>query len=387
MLLFITGIYKYDKSFIRNFDVFFLWLIIVSVIGYIFVPQAMATTGWARGSDGKPIIQFLTFLITTSFFLISYNALKEERDINWFFKSWIKVALLSASLCYIQSFYFLIYQQPLWSVFRVNDATALATFELLGTRIQRANALGGEPKQQGMHLIYGLMLLLYLCNRDVAIFSRRRCNAYILFILGAIILTSSTGSYLALVLYILFILVSNSYEVKKSIIAIFSLIILGSGLAVGFSQSGTSTEVSIFDKAEEFVTGLEDDSQSNLYGGDKELPASRYLMQNPLVGITGIGIGTAPFYYETLIPERWKGLYLTPNSGLLWCIYSFGIIGSLLFLLSIREALNNITVRKKYVPLARGLFAITFIYLLFLAFFYWSFFLLGIVFSPSLRNK
>lgn len=314
----------------RRFAPFMAWVLVVWAIGYMLVPE-MGGHSWARSSSGKPVVALFGSAIYLAYAVILFDGLRTYKDIQWFFNIWLIIALISAGLCFLQVIYHQVTGNMLWGIFRGSDLREFAGILIDGNLFQRANGLAEEPKQQALALMMSLVMLIALWGKNVINLPDWKYLFSGGFIAGAGFLTFSSGMYLVAGLFILYMaVISKDKKVKKISMAF----IITLTIVVLFNQDFFKE---VYDTRIERVVVKYDLWLSRDPADDKELPAMVYMANNPILGIAGVGLGSAPFYYEGLLPEvRFQGMYQEPNGGITWALYSFGIIGIALFAYAVK---------------------------------------------------
>jgi hypothetical protein len=121
---------------------------------------------------------------------------------------------------------------------------------------------------------------------------------------------------------------------------------------------------------------------------DKERPAMIYLLEHPHFAITGVGIGMGPYHFDYLIAERaFRGKYVDPNSGLLWGLYGFGVIGWGLLLAALKPELFGRGMAAAFAPSLALFMRFTLLYFLVYTPLWWLMIAIGIACAPGVQRK
>ena len=200
-ILLITGTVKTPASVSRLFSrliPFFVWLLVVWVVGYLALEPVEATRGWARGTDGKPIVQLVKFLLIFPLGIVVADGLRTSDDVKRFMHVWTRIAVISAIGCMIQFSAYKVTGSTL-GVYRSHRGEfTTSSINVAGMNVLRVSGLAGEPKSQGMAMVISLTLLLATWNRKLLPYTRRRHLNYILLLGLTLMLTFSSGAILML---------------------------------------------------------------------------------------------------------------------------------------------------------------------------------------------
>lgn len=352
------------KWLFRCFGPFLFYACAVWTIGYFLVPKGVfAIGGWARGSQGKPIVQLISVFSMMSFVPIVAMGLKTEEDVRWFIRRWVAVGLLAAVIGFIQVGWHQATGSTLWGIRRNAEiVNQLAIVNIAGRSFQRANGFVGEPKILGMLLGISFMVLISSYSHKLELWTHKQVFLYSVVLLLGILVTFSSGAWLVLILLASYLYVIRAPEIWRVRIIIVGCVLVGLLAGATFWQAAYETRlVKVYDVVHSVIDPDAYRGQS-LWGDAKEGPSLMYLLRNPQIAISGVGLGTAPFYYESLMKARFRGLYQEPNSGLTWALYSFGLIGIGLFFVGLRRAMRSSGMVKPWESFSAMLFTCVAIY-------------------------
>lgn len=303
---------------------FILWSVVITLVGTLFIPH-WPSSSWARSSEWKPIVQLVSKFVFISYVLHIGILAKYADGKTFMYRTIVLISTISAIVSIVQVGYQYVVGEALWGVFRGDNLIDVPGVDLGGRVVQRANALGGEPKQQAMALGVGLAILFarpYLGYRKMYTF------AATWLIVVAAFLTFSSGFYLVVGGFLVFFLVyAVAIRPRLRVPAIGSLAVLAL-FAMLFPNLSSSIYDTRVKRVEEKFDLLNDPQGLD----DKDVPAFRYIQLNPGIATTGVGLGASPFYYEHMLAPIHQGNFLEPNSGVTNILFSVGIIGSLMFL-------------------------------------------------------
>ncbi len=387
VLLLMTGqisIHPRAAALFSNRLFFFLfWVLGVWLVGFLCLDVATdAQFGWTRSSTVKPIIQLIRFFLFVPFGLAVADGIRSKADVQWFLKNWTRIAVISALGCMVQVGAHKLTGKSL-GTYRIHQGEFQMTFaKVAGMRVLRANGLAGEPKAQGMAMAMSLCMLFATLGRGIIPLSRQRHIMCIGVVGIALLLTFSSGAIaMTSVLIGLVILGRESRSAKQ--IALASVLFI----AAAASQFSI-TAGSIWDSRLQRIVSITTDVRGQGWGMDKERPAMIYLLDNPHFAITGVGLGMGPFHFDHLIADRaFRGKYVDPNSGLLWGLYGFGVIGWVLLVGGLRLELYG---RGLSAPFARSLalfLRFTLLYFLVYTPLWWLMIGVGIACAPGAQRK
>ncbi len=362
---------------------FLCWTLGIWLVGFFCLSIVNdAQYGWTRSSTVKPIIQLVRFFLFVPFSLTVADGIRTTADLQWFLKIWTRVAVISAIGCVLQVGAHKLTGQSL-GTYRVHRHKFHMTFAKIGgVRILRANGLAGEPKAQGMAMAMSLCMLLGTFGRGIVRFSRRRHLASIVLVSISLLLTFSSGAVaMAAVLLGLVILGNGTTSAKRIAVA---AILFVAAAATQFSANAQSFWESRLHR----IVSITTDVHGRGWGMDKERPAMIYLLENPHLAMTGVGLGMGPFHFDHLITNMaFRGKYVDPNSGMLWGLYGFGLIGWSLLLIGLAPELRGQGVGTTIAPAIAMFLRFTLIYFLVYTPIWWFMIAIGISCAPGVQRK
>lgn len=320
--LIFLGRVRVERSFLGPLAPWFGWTLAVWAVGYALVPEVPEAQGFAQSPAGKPLVQLGTLCAAFSTVFVVAHGVRKPEDELWVLRAWVWLIAASGVACLVQVFSHRVLGAPLWGIQTFDGEQRYAVSRLPGLGVvYRANALAGEPKALGQAMVLGLGVLMLWWN-----VLRRDLRPAVLkgtvgLAVSALFLSFSTGAYLvataAAGLGTLFARKSKSLRMSLIPAMLIGLITLPLWLSIGANVY----EVRVEGKIERAMTGTG-------WGSDKEVPALRYLLDHPAAVITGVGLGTGPFYFAPYIEnERFQEKFVDPNSGATRGIYAWGLVG------------------------------------------------------------
>jgi hypothetical protein len=362
---------------------FLCWTLGIWVIGFLSLEVVNnAHYGWTRSSTVKPIIQLVRFFLLVPFGLTIADGIRSTADLQWFLKMWTRIAVISALTCVLQVGAHKLTGQSL-GTYRIHQQKFHLTFAKVGgMRILRANGLAGEPKAQGMAMAMSLCMLLATLGRGIMSIPRQRHLACVSLVSIALLLTFSSGAIaMAVILLGLVILGKESRSAKRiALAAVF--------FALAVATQFSSTASSFWESRLHRIVSITTDVHGHGWGMDKERPAMIYLLQHPHLATTGVGMGMGPFHFDHLITDlAFRGKYVDPNSGMLWGLYGFGLVGWLLLLIGLAPELQGRGVGTTMAPVAAMFLRFTLLYFLVYTPVWWLMIAIGITCAPGVQRK
>jgi len=314
------------RLFAGRMLLFFLWAFAVWLVGYYNLQEMdNAHYGWTRGSTIKPIIQLARCLCFVPFAVVVADGLSRTEDWRWFLTRWAGIATFSALLCIgqVAAHKFTGKTVGIYNAHTGDFRTAQT--RIAGVTLLRANGFAGEPKSQGMAMAISLCMLVAARERNSLQLSRTKHLTCISLVALAMLLTFSSGAMVMVPVLIGIMVLRRRGGRARQIAVALLLLILAS--VVCFPQYARG----IWQARLRKVVDLGMDIRGTGWGMDKERPAMIYLIDNPALAVTGVGVGIGPYHFDKLIQDqRFRGKYVDPNGGVLWGLYSFGLIGTLL---------------------------------------------------------
>lgn len=386
-LLLMTGqisIHPRAAALFSNRLFFFLfWVLGVWFVGFLCLDVANdAQFGWTRSSTVKPIIQLIRFFLFVPFGLAVADGIRSKADVHWFLKNWTRIAVISALGCMVQVGAHKLSGKSL-GTYRVHQGKFQMTFvKVAGMRVLRANGLAGEPKAQGMAMAMSLCMLFATLGRGIIPLSWQRHIICIGLVGIALLLTFSSGAIaMTAVLIGLVVLGKESRSAKQIAVAAVLFITAAAG-------QFSITAGSILESRLERIVSITTDVRGEGWGMDKERPAMIYLLENPRFAVTGVGIGMGPFHFDHLIVDpAYRGKYVDPNSGLLWGLYGFGVIGWVLLLAGLRFELFGRGIAAPFGPSLALFLRFTLLYFLVYTPLWWLMIGVGIACAPGVQRR
>jgi hypothetical protein len=329
---------RFRELFSSRLFIFFLWVIAIWVAGYLCLDVIENVRyGWTRGSTVKPIVQLIRLLLHAPFAFVIADGIRSRADFKWFLAWWARIALISAVFCVVQVAAYELTGQSL-GTYRVHAGEFQMTFARIGgMTILRANGLAGEPKVQGIVMAMSLCMLLGTWRRGLLPLTAYQHLGVIFLVSVALFLTFSSGAIAMTALLVGLILVSGNTRSAKHLAAAAVLVLAAAALQ--FPDMASAFWTARLHK----IVSISTDVRGRGWGMDRERPAMIYLLDNPHQAVAGVGIGMGPFYFNDLITRKaYRDKFVDPNSGVVWGLYGFGVVGWLLFLWGIqREWFGN----------------------------------------------
>lgn len=330
----ITLNYKVTFHFISCMKTFIIYALVVFVIGYIYVPRLDSSQGVAQNSVFHPIIEMAVLFILLYLIVLPSSILVNEIQTRNYLEKMCRITIFWSLVGIFQELWFLFFKSSIWAISNTKENIIITpTIVMGGLSYQRVNGLTWEAKSFGISIFMALGYMLFLKSRNIYL-KLIVCSLAILFSFSG---TSYVALIIAITSYLFFAAfkTKESETLKKLFVFIISLFLIF--LCIDFVFPGSLNDLYSF-RGEKTITLLFDTNNSD-YGQDKEAPAIRFLKENPFLAITGVGIGFAPFYYEKYVTED-RGEYQEVDSGFLWAIYSFGLIGIILLIIGLKNFLR-----------------------------------------------
>ena len=205
--------------------------------------------------------------------------------------------------------------------FPINGSDGVTHSGYVFNTVFRINSLAGEPKHMAIASVIGVIIIV--TNKLNKIISIKFEKLILLLFLFNLFFTYSTTGYVLLTISLGAIVIINRLFNWKTFIFGTLLMIIGVGLFSKLSEIEKKSFVIQKDKAE-----FEIQDQSII----------DYFSDNPLNSITGLGLGNIHYYSVKYIPENFPLFKDTPykaNSGILFMISDYGIIGFITIILLI----------------------------------------------------
>lgn len=371
-----------SRLFAGRLIIFLLWAFGVWLVGYIELTGAdNAQHGWTRGSSIKPIVQLIRALLYIPFVCVVADGLRSREDFHWFVTWWARIAVASALLCVGQVAAHKATGTTLGIYNAHKGGFRTAQTRIAGVKILRASGLAGEPKSQGMAMAISLCMLIGAWDRRVLIMSGRRHLASIFLVGLALVSTFSTGA-ICMIPFLLALVLVDSYGTRARNVgmAVVALVVI---MALCFPNVARSMWEVRIQKIVSLVTEL----HGTGWGMDKERPAIIYLLDHPNNALTGVGIGIGPYHFDSLItvPE-FRGKYVDPNSGVLWSLYGFGLVGSCLAVAALLPEIAGRELHESSRFLVALLLRFTLIYFLVYTPLWWLMIAVGLACSTAVQQ-
>jgi hypothetical protein len=321
---------RFESVIIKPMLVLMAYVVVVTVIGAINMPNIMHELGGFRTKEWRPVIALATHFLTIPLIWIIFRGLEDRRGVAKFFDLWMLIALGSCGLAMVQELTHFV-GKPLWGIFR--EEYPLTFQPLFGVNFLRVNALAGEPKALGVCLFITLVVLLSLDRSFSNTLAYRYRTAMALLMFGTIGFTFSTGAYVAIAA-----LLSIAWFQRAASLKVASVVVLIAvcGYAVYSPKSAQEFYETRLARFFEKITNSRDLYERTVSveraSDDKDNAAAAFILMRPELSIIGLGVGPPPYYYNHLVVARYRGKLQEPNSGLVWVLLSVGVIGAMLFL-------------------------------------------------------
>jgi hypothetical protein len=367
-----------NRMFLFLFWVFGVWL-----VGFLCLDVVNdAQYGWTRSSTVKPIIQLIRFVLLAPLGLAVADGIRSKADMHWFLKNWTRIAVISALYCFIQVGAHKFTGTSL-GTYRAHQNKFHTPFaKVAGMKIMRANGLAGEPKAQGMAMAMSMCMLFGTLGRGLIPLSRQRHILCIGLMGTALLLTFSSGAIAMTAVLIGLVMLGRQSRSAKRIAATVVLFTVAGTLQFTVAAS------SLWESRLQRIVSISTDVHGNGWGMDKERPAMIYLLEHPHFAITGIGIGMGPYHFDHLIADRaFRGKYVDPNSGLLWGLYGFGVIGWVLLLAALKPELFGSGMSVALAPSCTLLMRFILLYFFVYTPLWWLMIGIGVACAPAAQRK
>jgi hypothetical protein len=212
--------------------------------------------------------------------------------------------------------------------------------ELFFFDLPRVNGLSYEPKQFGLLACFLFVLLAVATRRE-----HRRVPVWAMVLTGALVL--GTGSKASLLVFCLVVPLMAFRRAWVSAVigaALLIAVVAQYETVAAIGGSAAIRALTVFDI-------LNAPSLLDLHFGlDKDVPAILALLDEPLLGVVGVGFGMSPELLDefALIGSQVRS---EPNFGTVALLYNFGLLGTLL-VLSYGLRRSRLDIREKLALLA-----------------------------------
>ncbi|KLU02916.1 hypothetical protein RISK_005212 [Rhodopirellula islandica] len=305
---------------------------VVAIVGAYNAPEISNAFGGARSQALRPLAAWVTQLLNVPLAWMVFTGLKTRESIGRFFNFWGICIAATILLAIVQEASFMA-GRPLWGVLRTGRLDSiLPAVNVGGIPLLRVNALCGEPKHFGMNMVISIGMLAILKSEHQGLWTYNRRTILIVASLGGILISFSSGAFLALAVLLASSWASVTPMLRKVAVATTLAAIAATIVSPGAAENLYQKRIArIGDKLQSGITVSRGTSAAIEESDDKEAAAMAYTIRNPWSTVLGHGFGVSPYYYNHLVHPRWRHVLAEPNSGFSYVILSIGWVGMLLF--------------------------------------------------------
>lgn len=313
-------------KFLHPLYTYYAYLLLLTLFASVFWPNYSAfNQGFFYSTGMRGFVQ--VFLLTLQVIMVSYvNSMSREFSLLrvMYFYRW---SLLFISFYGIYIWFAQIQGLPFTGVNRqgLGESGTAISFRLTDQVIFRAYSLTGEPKQLAVDSIIGLIVWIDHFRSNPKYSLVKKIFIYTVFI-SSLYLTYSSSGYLIIVFVLFTITLVNllSKQIDTKSILIYLLIFpffLIIGLKVQlFSPIKNMWDVRVSQRIEE-----------ESISGYAEEAAIQAIKDNPIILLTGVGLGGSTFFIRKYNSTKYAGYTAAPR-GIIGFVFDQGILGLLLFL-------------------------------------------------------
>ena len=333
----------------------FLYGIVITLLGMLVWPYDSVVGQSIAYTTLRGPVQILNWIIMLGVARVIAGAIRTPDDLN-LIRRFVFATALTLSLYGIYQFVAMGaglpttgMRRPAQDIFSEGSGEQHATFKLGSRLMPRPDGLAGEPKGFGglcvLWLAFiGSSLLDRKANKRT---ERKKYLAIVPLIAIALFLTASTSAWVGAALTILLFLflaprfgISRNLETVAVVVLVLFFVTGAAYILLPKDQSFSSNIGSIAQ------TRLGDRLNSeNAVGDMPEVAAMSVLQHNPLMLITGAGLGGISFYIPQELGATATLIY-APNNGLLNRLCETGLIGLALLWLALRRKLGILLSRS-----------------------------------------
>jgi len=314
---------------------FIIYVLFISIINTLFInpDNTKEMLGGYFKNEGRIFFQIIFFLITVNLVFIPINVLKTFTDIVKIIKVLLFAIIVLAVLGFVQ---YLIVHLVGVDPFPIKGVNEVHSGFVLGIRdsIFRINSWAGEPKHMAIAMVIGITIILLSRVYNLKIIK------YDLLILGLfvfnLIFTYSTTGYVWVGIVLILIVFIRGILNWRSLLLMGIVGIIGLFMVLNMSTSMSNAMGKQIARA-----GIEIQDET----------IKSYFLDEPQHALIGTGLGNIHHYAVKYFPVNFPLFKDTPykaNSGFLFMLADFGLIGILLLYLVVGLLLQqNIRLLQK----------------------------------------
>lgn len=320
--------------YIKVLSLLVLYIALSTIINNLFLINSDFShiKGGFLKNEGRIISQAVFFILTVNLLIIPFIVIKKRKE---FINCLLALFYSSVFLSFLGFLQFFIVRFSGINPFPIKGSNGISHSGYIANKIFRINSVAGEPKHMAIAMVIGITIILLCRIYKIKLF-RYSLPLFLLLMFNLFYTFSTTGYVLLIVSLFTIYIIEGMLNFKIILISCFGLLLL------------------IFTASN--ISGLEKDTfnkqidRANFEIQDESI--KNYFIDNPLHAITGTGLGNIHHYSMKYIPDSFPLFKDTPykaNSGLIYVISDYGLIGGLILVLLFYKILRkNIKILKSY---------------------------------------
>jgi hypothetical protein len=315
--------------YLRNpaITIYLAFSVIVTVImTAIYHGQFLDLGGFFR-SEGRFISQILLLAVSLSIIPLSYNYLKNLKDVKSTIKTFLNAIIVLTILGWVQLVIFYIFYYDIFPL-AINEDGIIRSgvWKTSGFNFFRMSSLGGEPKSLSITLVLGFFILKVFNKNNLFFYGKYDKVIKLILLITTIATASTSGLTLLIILYIsdfLFDLFQSNIRLraKNILFAIITFGIIASITSIYWEYISVYLNARLLDR--------------NLVGEDFDYPIQEFLTAHIEFIPLGTGLGNAHNFANPYIPAETShymdNSIFVAKSGYLKLISEIGVIGFFIF--------------------------------------------------------